>query len=421
MNENITVLNDESLGGIEREYREVKRKAAVGERIKIVSADNTGGAYFDGDVFTVDDYAGGYDDTGHVVVESIANSGNYDGQIDAWEYVVLEPTDIIRLVSEGHIDNERLRMIDRKAAVGERVIITNWLADRHVDGSAYKNGDVANVINDRVFVQIPHNDRIGYVALLESEYVVLEPVESAKSAAPTAQILSAQPPLDQAAANISALTAKVQALESRVAALEKANQPVKVAEGPADDTPPSFAGMPRAKSLQQIRDEIVERAKADVKALETTRIDNVPLRNGWTATFNLCPGQDFVRFEINLNKRTVVALLLTRDGHVWARGIAKAAPNDVFNAHIGRAISLYRALGLEVPAEYLNVPNPEEPRVGDVIIGTISGVKAVVHRVGNEDAPGNRSGWVYGQYEDGDALSTPDFKIIDDSREEVGV
>lgn len=34
---NITVLPDESLGGIKREYREVKRKAVTGERIKITA------------------------------------------------------------------------------------------------------------------------------------------------------------------------------------------------------------------------------------------------------------------------------------------------------------------------------------------------------------------------------------------------
>lgn len=94
--------------------------------------------------------------------------------------------------------------------------------------------------------------------------------------------LSAQPPIDQAAATISALTAKVQALESRVDTLEMAKQPVKVAEGPTDDAPPSFvkydaegtarklselSGPKRCQTLQEIRDEIVERAKADIERL----------------------------------------------------------------------------------------------------------------------------------------------------------
>ena len=51
----------------------------------------------------------------------------------------------------------------------------------------------------------------------------------------------------------------------------------------------------------------------------------------------------------------------------YARGIAKAAPDDCFNVHIGKAIALHRALGLEVPDEYLNAPQPTEVRVGDAV------------------------------------------------------
>jgi len=38
---------------------------------------------------------------------------------------------------------------------------------------------------------------------------------------------------------------------------------------------------------------------------------------------------------------------------------------------IGRAIALRRALGLEVPTEYLNAPNPTEVCVGDVVAGAM--------------------------------------------------
>ncbi|MCA0117385.1 hypothetical protein LCD32_00040, partial [Bacillus sp. RSS_NA_20] len=54
-------------------------------------------------------------------------------------------------------------------------------------------------------------------------------------------------------------------------------------------------------------------------------------------------------------------------GCIRERGISKCAPNDCFNAHIGKAIALRRALGLEVPSEYLNVPQPTDVRVGDVV------------------------------------------------------
>lgn len=352
MNENITVLKDESLGGIEREYREVKRKAGVGERIKIVAK---GFSYFDlGEVV--------HADAPGLASNSVRAVGDGLSQyVEDSEYVVLEPTDIIR------IDNERLRMAERKATAGERIIIVKATC---VDAHEYTNGDIG-------IVSVAGWPRVGAVDakingteyhVWREEYRVLEPVESAKP-------LSAQPPIDQAAANISALQSQVLALMVRVKALEskvgRMDADIELIEdGVAEDIArltERVEKVSRAKTPQEIRDEIVERAKADVRALETKRIDNVPLRNGYTATFNLCPRQDFVRFEINRDKRTVVALLLTRDGHVWARGIAKCAPGDVFNAHIGRAIALRRALGLEIPAEYLTVPNPEEPRVGDVV------------------------------------------------------
>lgn len=54
-------------------------------------------------------------------------------------------------------------------------------------------------------------------------------------------------------------------------------------------------------------------------------------------------------FIVNEKKRTVDCLLRwTKDKSLDGRGIAKCNPNDVFNEHIGKAIALGRALGLDV-------------------------------------------------------------------------
>lgn len=78
-----------------------------------------------------------------------------------------------------------------------------------------------------------------------------------------------------------------------------------------------------------------------------------------------------VEFVVNSAKRTVVALVFGSESpdyyELREKGITKCAPDDCFNAHIGKAIALRRALGLEVPTEYLNVPQPTEVRVGDVV------------------------------------------------------
>lgn len=428
----VTVLKDESLGGIEREYREVKRKARVGERIKITN--NGAGHGLDiGYICAADneDFAEGW------ALFHAEESADPD-------YVVLEPTEIIRIDGKGDGGTERLRMVDRKAAVGERVIA---LKDCSVNPRNYGPGAVFEVeAHDYFGVDITDFNGEDN-AIPHSDYRVLEPVE----ASPTAQ-LSAQPPLDQAAANIAALQTQVSGLEAKVAELaatvrtviESANPAelsmsvsevaaaVKVAEGPADDAPPSFAK--RCQTLQEIRDEIVERAKADVRTLKTKRVDRVPTLNGTHAIFNLSLEGDFtdsVKFVVNRKKRTVTALIYAHGPHskpfVWAVGRAKAAPNDVFNAHIGRAIALRRALGLEVPAEYLRVPNPEEPRVRDIVTfdtvreyGTQYEILTIEDIGGNLRIVGDNAGTMIGELANGEDLLDGSAIIIDDSREEVG-
>jgi hypothetical protein len=105
------------------------------------------------------------------------------------------------------------------------------------------------------------------------------------------------------------------------------------------------------KSPQQLRDEIVAQAKVDIeRLLSSQRVKS--------------------SFVINKEKRTIVALVpdaFRYPTKIRSRGIAKCDPSDCFNAHIGKAIALRRALGLEVPTEYLNAPQPTEVRVGDVV------------------------------------------------------
>ncbi|MCY8940567.1 hypothetical protein [Bacillus atrophaeus] len=162
------------------------------------------------------------------------------------------------------------------------------------------------------------------------------------------------------------------------------------------------------KFAQARRDEIVEQAKADVAELvKDNQLD--------------CA----VNFIVNRAKRTVDALIKGEySGDIYAMGIAKAAPSDCFNVHIGRAIALRRALGLAVPDEYLNAPQPTDVRVSDVVRGKY------------EESYYRYEGRLFGdsyeeqikEIEDGkfrymsgdyDFIDSADLTIIDDSREEV--
>ncbi|WP_235598209.1 hypothetical protein [Bacillus licheniformis] len=107
------------------------------------------------------------------------------------------------------------------------------------------------------------------------------------------------------------------------------------------------------KTAQKRRDEIVEQAKADVERLRTN--------NRLWRTFD-------ITFDINRESRTVEAVAKKPNSRTAFYGTAICAPDDCFNIHIGKAIALHRALGLEVPDEYLNAPQPTEVRVGDVVL-----------------------------------------------------
>lgn len=160
------------------------------------------------------------------------------------------------------------------------------------------------------------------------------------------------------------------------------------------DVNPFKLGECSMETPQAKRDRIVEQAKSDF--------------HGWNIST--------VEYVVNKRKRTIACLIYGPDtGKVVRKGIAKCAPGDCFNVWIGKAIALRRALGLDVPAEYLSVPNPSEVRVGDKIKWTknyvIIGINDGTYRF-----RGERDGWV-SSYLDYDR-ETLVSKIIDDSREE---
>jgi hypothetical protein len=341
-----------------------------------------------------------------------ATPGNPDGDFFAnqVEYVVLEPvaetTDIIV------IDGARYRKVFRQAVAGERVIVTQ--ADE-----GYPYFSVGDIGTSRGITSVNfsghgnrsvYGDGIWYVDATNgnSAYAVLVPLP-AEFDARLAQIEAA---LADLAAKVRAnsedialiedgVTADIKALEYAVAELKRKPEAKR-----------KVAGL--------TRDEIVEMAKADVADLRKFARTPIPNDRGisfWPETtfpHTYLPMHS-VKFGVNREKRTVVAIIrCTCDGKV-TRGIAKCAPDDVFNAHIGRAIALHRALGLPVPDAYYHVPQPTEPRVGDVIHFTASLPNLIVVPEGPN-------------YHFGESISLRtvlhwwpdgDLYIVDDSREEV--
>lgn len=262
------------------------------------------------------------------------------------------------------------REVKRKANVGERIRIVKAVTATN----SYANGDEMTVTARQDIVPCGVHTKEQPVFVYDYEYVVLEPVESANTA------------------NLPELL--TQFLRENAATVRKFLDEI---EAPKASAPAQPKPLTRAA--------IIAKAKADVAEL---------LRIGGDLRSDLPKGTPLhnhlytVEFHVNRKKRAVAALV--RGDRIYARGIAKCAPGDVFNAEIGKAISLRRALGLPVPDEYINAPQPDEPRVGMTVrvsydmthpIRTIERKHATI-----------KNGW---WFTNGFWASTSRFTVIDDT------
>jgi len=262
----------------------------------------------------------------------------------------------------------------RKASVGERILITN--VDVHE--TRYENGAVLDVIDSQGRIVHDKNGRLIY----DHEYEVIVGEHT-----PT-------PNLDEM--DYDELVALS---ESVMKALRTRSFKLGYDQGRFDADIEAAHGT-YEKSDQQKRDEIVAQAKEDVETLK--------MRNRLSKAFN-------IEISVNAENRSVEATAKVPNSRKAFYGIAKCAPDDCFNEHIGKAIALRRALGLEVPAEYLYTPQPTEVRVGDFVRGRqANGVEFYEETIKNI-----KDGAYY--YDDGfDFISNAELVIIDDSRAGVG-
>jgi hypothetical protein len=148
------------------EYREVKRWAEKGERIRIVNRHPNEHRYEQGAEFVVNSVDGDGD-------VRVTFGGNDRKLVVLSEYVVLEPiAQPIVAPAQEYVE------VDRKAAVGERIKIVEAYAamDNYVTGDEFA---VKNVRYDGA-VYVEEHDRV----IAQFEYVVLEPAPAQASAQP---------------------------------------------------------------------------------------------------------------------------------------------------------------------------------------------------------------------------------------------
>jgi len=167
------LIADPTLGGLQREYVETDRKADVGDYVVVQSCREipeingrigkctNNGEFSDGSI-DVD-----------IPSEQYGEFSFLDGVYDV--SITLDPTDIVR------VEGARYKLVDRKAEVGEKVVITKAYTAFEGNGE-YRSGGVYTVTeagDDAVYTNGKFLDG-SQINLFRStnEYHVLEPVDA---------------------------------------------------------------------------------------------------------------------------------------------------------------------------------------------------------------------------------------------------
>lgn len=265
----------------------------------------------------------------------------------------------------------------------------------------FKNGDTTHVM-EVAFDGCPYlycndGDHDTGLYVVNSEYSGLESLSTKPSKSERISLLESQ---------VADLTAKVEALQkpTTINVTQHINGNVadvdKLIEGLRQKRKPATVIV---KSPNEQRKATIERAKAFVTE-HTVRKGVAGYATGVNFHSYVCD----VQFIVNLDKRAVTLLAKgVTTGKVRARAIAKCAPDDVFNADIGKAIALGRALGLDV-SEFENAVKPTEFAAGQVM--TYRGRKQKIAEIDGDKArinPGDFH-WTY-------RVNEREYVIIDDT------
>jgi len=373
-----------------KQFRTVKRRAKVGERILITNRDSEDDPYRNGDVLTV---------------KGVGRDGvNYKTAISG--FVFHEEYEVI--IEEVNPKEENEMNIKNIADQQLMAVVTTVGAvystyDRFAKKSGYPEAIHPNKLRENNVVKLLAKGKH------ESENRILYVVETEDG---TKQIIGENGLRILATKQLTEYSYEelLDAIKAKAQAEVKPKLPAREV---SDALTKAFEGFKLNKTPQQQRDEIIEQAKRDVAELESMMASSFrPIVKGNHTFMETCT---FVKFFVNKEKRVVTALVYAKEnGYLVEKGIAKCAPTDCFNVHIGRAIALRRALGLDVPSEYLTAPQPTEVRVGDVVRGKYAGEGEGTYDLTIKSIGTSKYSYVEGGF---DYINDAELRIIDDSRE----
>jgi hypothetical protein len=256
-----------------------------------------------------------------------------------------------------------------KFNVGDKVRILNVDAITFSDGHYYTGiNEVVELFLDE-YPKLRNQRGASGISIRDNEYHAIE-------------LITDKP---KKSARITALESQVAALEAKVEALEKAGQAPKEHDTLATLYPLTAQFERESAEVDGILADIERKAKPTLDALLATypppvkspneqRADVIKRAKAFVAKKDSqyeSNGLVSLEFVVNPEKRTVVAVIHGLfSKRIRNKAIAKCDPDDVFNADIGKAIALARALGVEVPVEFVKAVQPTEIVLGHRIFYT---------------------------------------------------
>ncbi|MET3658487.1 hypothetical protein [Sporosarcina psychrophila] len=256
----------------------------------------------------------------------------------------------------------KFKTVKRKANVGERILITYGFPTHD-----YKDGDILTV-GDK--------DSVGVYAIGAECHIGHDEYE----------VIEVKPDTYR---RLSEAEAKIATLEAEVKALKTSKEPrvdIDMIASALSARLANETSVPRGHSKSrymeelakasitpnQRRADVIKRAQAFVADLEERAV-GIGNNEGGNATFR--QRTTHIKFYVNAEKRVVTALALGRySGKLYEKAFAKCSPGDVFNADIGKAVALGRALGVMVPKEFTDAVKPTE-----VVVGMVAEVEGNAH------------------------------------------
>src|SRR5690554_5467340 len=221
-------------------------------------------------------------------------------------------------------------------------------------GSMYwRNGDVTEVLSIDIDGDIHAKGTSGCFAgmpfiIAKNEFDFIEKVEVAPSKLTKKQ-------------RIATLEQQVETLLRRVEALENGTSYTHTPRLSVKEVEPVSANQKRKAIIDEAK-AFVEKVTEHIGRHHSREIKGYGRLNDVGNEWILYP-----YFEVKSEKREVTVVLKTRThGKLQSKGIAKCAPDDVFNADIGKAIALGRALGLDV-TRFEQAVQPTELVIGMVV------------------------------------------------------